>query len=91
MTIDPLTAPKAITPEEMESFYGYAMELKKQDLIIFRDILLRIKENPELDVFSFVDGAIEETTPVYEEIRGKVKTLYNSSGLNYNAVANPFI
>ncbi|MBR4262163.1 MAG: cobalamin-dependent protein [Bacilli bacterium] len=91
MTIDPLTAPKAITPEEMKSFYGYAMELKKQDLIMFRDILLRIKENPELDVFSFVDGAIEETTPVYEEIGGKVKTLYNSSGLNYNAVANPFI
>lgn len=91
MTIDPLTAPKAISSDEMKDFYHYAMELKKQDLILFKKILLKIEENPELDVFSYINELIEESMPTYKDIKVKVKTLYNKTGLNYNAVANPFI
>lgn len=91
MTIDPLTAPKAISNDEMIDFYHYAMELKKQDLIIFKNILMMIKENPELDIFNYINEKIDENKDIYDDIKVKVKSLYNKTGLNYNAVSNPFI
>lgn len=39
MTIDPLTAPKAISDEAMQEFYKYIIELKKLDLMLFKNLL----------------------------------------------------
>ena len=45
MTIDPLTAPKAISKSSMLDFYRYAMFLKRIDLEIFKKILLIIYQD----------------------------------------------
>jgi len=91
MTIDPVTAPKAISEDDRNEFYKYIMELKKNDLIFFRDILNIIKINPDIDIESYVDGVINSSMVKYNSISNKVKKLYRESNLEYNAIANPFI
>lgn len=91
MTIDPLTAPKAISDEAMSEFYRYAMKLKKLDLMIFKNILFNIKSNPDLDVEQYIEEFISRTKTEYDEIEQDVKRLYKRSELFYNAEANPFI
>lgn len=91
MSIDPLTAPKAISENDMNMFYKYAMDLKKLDLYFFRRILEEIKINPTLDVDKYVDELIKETAGNYDEIRNSVAKLYIKTDLNYNAEKNPFI
>ena len=91
MTIDPLTAPKAISDDAMQEFYNYAIKLKKLDLIIFKDLLLKIKNNPNFDVSQYIDDFIERTKPKYEEVEQNVKRLYKKNKMSYNADSNPFI
>ena len=91
MTIDPLTAPKAISDEAMKKFYEYTMKLKKKDLLIFKIILLKVKENPSIDVDRLVDEIISESYQDYIEIKQKVKILYKENDICYKALANPFI
>lgn len=91
MTIDPLTAPKAISDEAMQEFYKYVMELKRMDLMLFKSILLEIKQNPSLDINKYIDNYISGTNDAYEEIKQNVKVLYKKNKLNYNADVNPFI
>ncbi len=91
MTIDPLTAPKAISDESMQEFYKYVMKLKKLDLIIFKNVLLEIKNNPSLDVDEYIDNYIINTNDDYETIKENVKVLYKKNNMNYNADINPFI
>lgn len=89
MTIDPLTAPKAIDISYLEEFYKYAMLLKKQDLELFRDLLLIAKNNS--DIISFVNEKITNTRSYYENINKEVQKIYTKCKLKYNANENPFI
>lgn len=91
MTIDPLTAPKAISQTSMNDFYDYAMKLKKKDLEIFKEILLEVKNNPDIDINLFIENKIQEDLVFYNEVQKNVKLLYKKNDLDYNAVANPFI
>ena len=91
MTIDPLTAPKSISEDMMKEFYKYAMKLKKLDLMIFKNILLKIKNNPNFEVDSFINDFILQTKSEYDNILQNVKVLYKKNNLNYNADSNPFI
>ena len=91
MAIDPLTAPKAISEESTNEFYEIAMKLKKIDLYLFKSLLLNLKENPDLNVVEYIENKILEKNNEYNNIQQKVKKLYIDAGLNYNAVANPFI
>lgn len=91
MTIDPLTAPKAISKEFMKEFYDYAMKLKRIDLMLFKNILLKIKQNPSLDINEYINDFILNTKDEYETIKQNVKILYKKSDLKYDANINPFI
>lgn len=91
MTIDPLTAPKAISDDAMQEFYNYVMKLKKLDLMLFKSVLLEIKQNPNLNINEYIDNYILKTSTDYEEIKQKVKVLYRKNNINYNADINPFI
>jgi len=91
MTIDPLTAPKAISEESRNEFYDLAMELKKKDLEVFRDVLMLIRTDPNVNLQRYVEDTIIDTSSDYEEIAIGVKRLYKKNNLNYNAKANPFI
>jgi len=91
MTIDPLTAPKAISDEAMQEFYKYVMKLKKLDLMLFKSLLLEIKQTPFLNIDEYIDNYILSTNNDYKSIKQNVKILYKKINLNYNAYINPFI
>ena len=91
MTIDPLTAPKSISDEAMKEFYNYAMKLKKLDLLMFKNILLSVKRNPNLDVEQYTQDFIDKTKQEYCSIEKNVKKLYKKNKMSYNAIPNPFI
>lgn len=91
MTIDPLTAPKAIPESSMNEFYQYVMKLKKIDLMLFKNVLLEVKKDPNLDIEKYIDQIICRTKNDYSEIENDVKKLYRKNKLNYKAEKNPFI
>jgi len=91
MTIDPLTAPKAIPESSMNEFYQYVMKLKKLDLMLFKNVLSEVKKDPNLDIGNYIDQVICGTKNEYSEIEKDVKILYRKNKLNYKAVKNPFI
>lgn len=91
MAIDPLTAPKAITEDNINEFYNYAMQLKKKDLKFFKEILLLVKAEKQDNLQEYVKQQIELTSDSYKQIADKVKKLYRKNSLHYNADSNPFI
>lgn len=91
MTIDPLTAPKAISESSMDVFYQYVMKLKKLDLMLFKNVLLEVKKDSNIDIEKYIDEIICETKSDYSEIEEDVKKLYRKNKLSYQAEKNPFI
>ena len=91
MTIDPLTAPKAISENSRDVFYKYVMKLKKLDLMLFKNVLLVVKKNLTIDIEKYIDEIICETKSDYSEIEEAVKKLYKKNKLSYKAEKNPFI
>ena len=91
MTIDPLTAPKAISKSSMLDFYRYAMFLKRLDLEIFKKILLIIKDNSTLNLIDYIDEEIAKYASSYENVKEQVRILYKKNDLQYHAETNPFI
>jgi len=91
MTIDPLTAPKAISDEAIKEFYKYAMQLKKKDLIVFKNVLEDFQNNPNIDVNEYINNFIFKMSEEYSQIDCAVKKLYKKNNLLYNADINPFI
>lgn len=89
MTIDPLTAPKAIDIEYLKSFYKCAINLKKKDLEVFKQVLLLAKNSS--DISSYIKSEITKTSSYYEGIKLKVKKIYDKCDLKYDAMINPFI
>lgn len=91
MTIDPLTAPKAISDYEIEMFYDYAMKLKEKDLSVFKKILIDFKKDFNIDEEKYIKKYINKNDKYYHDIEKQVTKLYKKSGLIYNGVSNPFI
>lgn len=91
MTIDPLTAPKAIPESSMNMFYQYVMKLKKLDLKLFKSVLLAVKQDPNIDIETHIDEIICETKKDYSKIEEDVKKMYRKNKLSYQAEKNPFI
>lgn len=91
MTIDPLTAPKALSFENLKEFYLIALELKKKDLLFFKFVLELAKENPSSDFQEFTENYIDLHNFEYLEILKNVNSLYQKNNLSYNADINPFI
>lgn len=91
MAIDPLTASKVISDEAMNDFYQYVMKLEKLDLLLFKNVLLEVKQNPSLDIEQYTEQYIYKSENEYFNIEENIKRLYRKNNLNYNAEKNPFI
>ena len=85
MAIDPLTAHKAISDEAMNDFYRYVMKLKKIDLLLFKNVLLEVKQTPSLDIEQYTEQYIYKSENEYFNIEENIKRLYRKNNLNYNA------
>ncbi|MBQ2639874.1 MAG: hypothetical protein IJF92_03835 [Bacilli bacterium] len=91
MTIDPLTAPKAISEYEMYEFYTNILKLKDLDLKMFKQILYMVKTYDNLDIDRYTDHMISQTEKDYKDITEDVEKVYVKSKLKYKADTNPFI
>ena len=91
MTIDPVIAPKAIDEDIMYEFYDYIMELKKEDLEFFKNVLIYSKEHPETELSQFVNNQIENSKEKYKTIEENIEKVYRKANLCYHADINPFI
>ena len=91
MTIDPLSAPKNIDDLSIKELYNCAMELKKEDLLIFKFILTKIELNEYENLDKILDDIIEKRQYFYDEKSKEVQKIYVKNKLNYNADENPFI
>lgn len=59
MMINPLTALKLISEVSMNNFYQYVMQLKKKDLEIFKSILTILKDNPNANIYEYLNKEID--------------------------------
>lgn len=91
MAIDSLTTPKVISDEAMNDFCQYVMKLKKLDLLLFKNVLLAVKQNPSLDIEQYTEQYIYKPENEYFNIEENIKRLYRKNNLNYNAEKNLFI
>lgn len=92
MTIDAISAPKALEPEELELFHPLCVELKEKDLDFMRDVLDLVEEGiSEEQILEFANVQILKVKNWYIKFEGRVLAAYEQAGLVYDADENPFI
>lgn len=90
--IDPVSAPKAIDPDELRSFLPLCIELRRLDMTVF-EMLLNLAENEcSYDEMLFHTRVkIGETAHSYDFIGIECSRQYERLGLGYDGVRNPFV
>ncbi len=101
MTIDPLSAPKAIDPTHRVTFQRLSLDLRQQDLETMRGLLHLAREIPEKAEYlsthenkralDYVRHRIASTASLYDDLSAKAVDAYQAAGLVYDADDNPFI
>lgn len=92
MTIDAISAPKALSKEELALFHPLCVELREKDLEVMREILDQVHEGLlEEDVLELTHAKIESSRDWYDRFQKKVLQAYDRTGLVYDADKNPFI
>lgn len=92
MTIDAISAPKALEPEELELFHPLCIELRGKDLDFMRDVLDMVEEGwSETQLAEFTNKKVQESNDWYSDFEQKVVAVYQKTGLVYDADENPFV
>lgn len=92
MTIDAISAPKALEAQELGLFHPLCVELREKDLDFMREVLDLAEEGlSESQVLNFTNGKIQESINWYSEFEKRVLEIYKKTGLIYDADKNPFI
>lgn len=92
MTVDVISAPKALEPEELALFHPLCVELRQKDLDFMREILDLVGEGlSKQEVLEFTNAEIQSSEDWYAKFEKKVLEAYEKTGLVYDADENPFI
>lgn len=92
MTIDAISAPKALEPEELKLFHPLCVELRGKDLDFMRDILKLVEKGlSEADILEFTNKRMHQLKGWYMDFEKRVFRAYEKTGLLYDAEENPFI
>lgn len=92
MTIDAISAPKALEEGELKLFHPLCINLKRMDLAFMRQILDMVQKGKNRqEVIDFTSQQIVETSDWYKDHTEKVNRAYELTGLIYDAERNPFI
>lgn len=92
MTIDAISAPKALEPEELEIFHPLCVELRNRDLDFMKEILDMVKNgHSDQEVIEYTQSKIDKSKKWYVNFEKKVLSAYEKTGLVYDADENPFI
>ncbi|WP_380495893.1 B12-binding domain-containing radical SAM protein [Streptoalloteichus tenebrarius] len=94
--IDPLSAPKALSSEELRLLHGLAVELRAVDLDFFRRLLdLAAVASSAVtlrrDAEDLLRADTEATLPWYADFEARLNRAYQEVGLVYDADPNPFL
>ncbi|MDR0967692.1 MAG: B12-binding domain-containing radical SAM protein [Rickettsiales bacterium] len=90
--IDPLTSPKALTPDEMKLFYNEYMKIHHKDLEVMRSILDIVEyAGNNTEVMQCVSDALENSKIMFGQIESNIDNAYKKCGIIYDACVNPFI
>lgn len=90
--IDALTAPKVMPDELFQRNHMLCQQLQKLDLKIFEMALTRVTSSePEGEDSEFIAQLISDSASLHAAIKRSIAALYEAAGLQYNAVANPFL
>ncbi|MGH3924964.1 MAG: B12-binding domain-containing radical SAM protein, partial [Pseudonocardiaceae bacterium] len=91
-TVDPLSAPKALTVRERPEFHQLCMALREQDLAFFRAVLdLAHDGATAADAQEFTEARITAGASFYVRATARVEAAYRRAGLVYDADDNPFL
>jgi anaerobic magnesium-protoporphyrin IX monomethyl ester cyclase len=91
MTIDPLSAPKAIPVADQVIFHRLGLALRGRDLDFFGGVLDLAESGRLADIPQFTAEQIESSTSFYRRIDEATVAAYRAAGLVYDAQDNPFI
>jgi len=92
MTVDTISAPKALEPEELELFHTLCIELRQKDSDFMREILDLVGEGlPEDQVLAYTEAKIQSSKDWYAKFEKKVLEAYEKTSLVYDVDENPFI
>ncbi|MGH3569495.1 MAG: B12-binding domain-containing radical SAM protein [Pseudonocardia sp.] len=92
MTIDPLSAPKAIDAPDRAVFHELAIALRQSDLRFFRAVLDAVTDGGTAqELAEFTEERITATAGWYRNLAVRTDAAYTSAGLTYDAEDNPFI
>lgn len=90
--IDPLSAPKALDPDELALFHPLCVELRRVDLEIMEGILrLADGDRPLEEVLEFVEDQRLSREAWYARMETAIDGAYRTTGLLYDGVENPFV
>ncbi|APE38316.1 radical SAM protein [Nocardia mangyaensis] len=91
-TIDPLSAPKAISPVHRDIFGQLSIELRRADLDFFRAVLdLAAGGATAGEAVEFTDNRIATTAAFYHRVAARTDAAYQMAGLHYDGQDNPFL
>lgn len=92
MTIDAISAPKALTSEELEVFHPLSIQLREKDLDFMREVMDLINERKtENEILAFTENRITTSQKWYKNFEAEVLKIYSFVGLEYDADVNPFV
>jgi anaerobic magnesium-protoporphyrin IX monomethyl ester cyclase len=92
MTIDPLSAPKALEAQELDLFHQLYMELRQLDMDFMAVVLHMVLDGVSSAALQqYTNERIEETREWYKRFNKRVEQTYGVTNLIYTAVENPFI
>jgi anaerobic magnesium-protoporphyrin IX monomethyl ester cyclase len=91
-TIDPVSAPKALSYDELRQFMRPIRRLRTLDNNFFSSLLEFSKGAVySEELIRFTNIQISESTNEFARISNEVDILYQSFGMSYDAVINPFL
>lgn len=89
MVIDPISAPKDISVDEMAKYYNLMIEMKNIDLDFMRDIINAVENKKDCEQIYLLYN--EKYKQTFENIKIKCKNYYELDGLFYDVGENKFL
>lgn len=90
--IDPISAPKVMTPEGYNAVYELCRKLLAYDLDFFRDAMNFVEHTSNDNKDNcFVVNAISSNASLYTTIKKQIDRIYNTYDLVYDGMLNPFL
>ena len=92
MAIDPISAPKVVTPEMFYQFHNICAQFKKLDLETLEELIRKAKKGcARRQLKRFIREKIVQDSKLIRSLWKETEKLYHRTGLKYKASRNKYI